>query len=444
MNTLEIGTLSLNGSQSWVQVLGEGRHPLITSAKYLRRVTDQPEVEEELLLFFRGSHADLEGMLQTFRNMVAATHGHFAGLPQLSLKTFVESEAYFSQILEAHLEDALEAVENTALGTLRLKILFKRLQICNSAEVELPLTPPGGSSQTGGTTLYNHEDLHLGHHGNAVVNTAVLDTNLPVSLRVELTNNYNAQALGNFCLGLLTSSAMGYFPKLDFEAEQGSNLSPIASSSDSGAAHIQPSWSGNNWTTLLSYPVSDVDLALLNETPLLPILRFSTRPADASLQFRLCLSLEGNLIFLTGAADLSTQGNRVCLPSLRLNQSALPGVEMPSGMLLELQAISSAVGTHSLSLDNFRLLPQAGFAGFTALSGLPYGGKLVDQPTRGLAWSRVAAHERQSHSRFGTEFIIPAGCYGKIFVQGEGLDGQAEIERTFSVRVWGSKRRQIL
>ena len=444
MNTLEIGTLSLNGSQTWVQVLGEGRHPLLTSAKYLRNLSDTPEVEEELLLFFRGSQADLEGMLQTFRNMLAGTQGHFAGLPQLNLKTLVEGEPYFSQILEAHLEDTLEAVENTALGTLRLKILFKRLQICKSAEVELPLTPPGGSSQTGGTTLYNHEDLHSGHHGSAVVNTAVLNTNLPVSLRVELTNNYNAQALGNFTLGLLTSNAMGYFPTLDFEAEQGSALTPITSSADSGGAYIQPTWSGNAWITLLSYPISDVDLAILNETPLLPILRFSTRPADASLQFRLRLSLEGSLVHLSGAAGLSRRGNLVVLPSLRLNQTALPGVEMPSGLLLELQAISSAAGTHSLSLDSFRLFPQAGFAGFTAIGGLPYGGKLIDQPARGLAWGRVSAHERQSHSRFGTEFLIPAGCYGKIFVQGEGLNGQAEIERTFSVRVWGSKCRQIL
>ena len=67
MDTLEIGTRSLNGSQYWVQVLGEGRHPLITSAKYLRRISDQPTVEEELLLFFRGSPADLEGMLRTFQ-----------------------------------------------------------------------------------------------------------------------------------------------------------------------------------------------------------------------------------------------------------------------------------------------------------------------------------------------------------------------------------------
>jgi len=261
---------------------------------------------------------------------------------------------------------------------------------------------------------------------------------------VELTNNYNAQPLGNFCLGLLTSSAMGYFPKLDFEAEEGSALPQFASNTDSGSAFVQPSWSGNTWTTLLSYPISDVDLALLNDTPLLPVLRFSTRPTDASLQFHLRLSLEGNLVYLSGAAGLSRQGNLILLPSLRLNQSALPGVEMPSGLLLELQAISSAAGTHGLSLDSFRLFPQAGFAGFTALSGLPYGGKLIDQPARGLAWSRVAVHERQSHSRFGTEFLIPAGCYGKIFVQGEGLDGQAEIERTFSVRVWGSKCRQVL
>ena len=444
MDTLEIGTRSLNGSQSWVQVLGEGRHPLLTSAKYLRRISDQPTVAEELLLFFRGSPADLEGMLRTFQNFVAATQGHFAGLPQLTLKTYVESEPYFSHILEAQLEESLEAVELTALGTLRLKILFKRLQICNSADVELPLTIPGGSSQTGGTTLYNHEDLHSGHHGSAVVNTAVLDTNLPVSLRVELTNNYNAQELGNFCLGLLTSSAMGYFPNLDFDAEEGSVLSPITSSSDSGGAYVQPSWTGNDWASLLSYQISDTDLAILNETSLLPVIRFSSRPADASLQFRLRLSVNGSLQFLTGAAGLSRQGNLANLPATRLNQTALPGVEMPRALVLELQAISSELGSHSVALDSLRLLPQAGFASFTTLGGLPFGGKLIDQADRGLAWSRLAGHELQSHSRFGMEFIIPAGSYGKLFVMGEGISGQAEIDRSFSLRAWGSKCRQIL
>ena len=444
MDTLEIGTRSLNGSQSWVQVLGEGRHPLLTSAKYLRSISGQPTVAEELLLFFRGSAADLEGMLRTFQNFVAATQGHFAGLPQLTLKTYVESEAYYCPILEAHLEESLEAVENLALGTLRLRILFKRLQIWNSADVELPLTPPGGSSQTGGTTLYNHEDLHTGHHASAVVNTAVLDTNLPLSLRVELTNNYNAQALGNLSLGLLTSSAMGYFPKLDFEAEAGSALTPLASTSDSGGAYVQPTWTGNDWTSLLSYPISDTDLAILNQTSLLPILRFSTRPADTSLQFRLRLSQNGALLFLTGAAGLPRQGNQAFLPATRLNQAALPGVEMPSVLLLELQAISAEPGSHSVALDSLRLFPQAGFASFTTLGGLPYGGKLIDQPAWGLAWGRLAGHELQSHSRFGTEFIIPAGSYGKLFVIGEALSGQAEIERTYSLRVWGSKRRQIL
>ena len=444
MDTLEIGTRSLNGSQYWVQVLGEGRHPLLTSAKYLRRISDQPTVEEELLLFFRGSLADLEGMLGAFQDLVAATSIPSAGLPQLALKTYVESEPYFSQILEAQLEESLEAVEAISLGTLRLRILFKRLQICNSAEVELPLTIPGGSSQTGGTTLYNHEDLHTGHHGSAVVNTAVLDTNLPVSLRVELTNNYNAQALGNFSLGLLTSSVASYFPKLDFEAEAGSALTPIASSTDSGGAFVQPIWTGNDWTSLLSFPISDTDLAILNQTSLLPIIRFSTRPADASLQFRLRVSVNGSLHFLTGAAGLNRQGNQTSLPVMRLNQSALPGVELPSGLLLELQAISSEVGSHTLALDSLRFLPQTGFAGFNALGGLPYGGKLIDQPGRDLAWSRVAAHEMQSHSRFGTDFLIPAGSFGKLFVIGEALSGLAEIERTFLLRVWGSKRRQIL
>ena len=444
MDTLEIGTRSLNGSQYWVQVLGEGRHPLITSAKYLRRISDQAVVAEELLLYFRGSPADLEGMLHAFQNMVATTSTPSAGLPQLALKTYAEAEAYFSQILEAQLEEAQEAVENTSLGTLRLRILFKRCNGYNSAEVELPLTPPGGSSQTGGTTLYNHEDLHTGHHGSAVVNTAVLNTNLAVALRAELTNNYNAQALGNFRLGLLVSSVTGYFPKLDFEAEAGSALTPIASSTDSGGAFVQPTWTGNDWTSLLSFPISDTDLAILNQTSLLPIIRFSTRPADASLQFRLRLSVNGTLIFLTGAAGLARQGNLLTMPALRLNQSALPGVEMPTGLLLELQATSSEAGSHSVALDSLRLLPQAGFAGFTALGGLPFGGKLIDQPAWGLAWSRVAAHEMQSHSRFGTDFLIPAGSYGKFFVIAEALSGLAEIERTFLLRVWGSKRRQIL
>ena len=444
MNILEIGKRSLNGSQSWVQVLGEGRHPLISSAKYLRRISDQPTVEEELLLFFRGSPADLEGMLLTFQNFVAATDTHFAGLPQLMLKTYVDSEVYFSQVLEAQLEESLEAVENTSSGTLRLRILFKRFNGYKSAEVELPLTPPGGSSQMGGTTLYNHEDLHTGHHGSAVVNTAILDTNLPISLRAELTNNFDAQALGNLSLGLLTSSATGYFPTLDFEVEAGSALPPIASNTDSGAAFVQASWAGNDWTSLLTFSISDTDLAILNQTSLLPILRFSTRPADTNLQFRLRLSVDGALLFLSGAAGLGRQGNLLILPSTRLNLSPLPGVEMPSSLQLELQAISSETGGHSVALDSLRLLPQAGFAGFTALGGLPYGGKLIDQPAWGLAWSRVAGHELQSHRRFGTDFLIPAGCYGKIFVIGEAVSGQAEIERTFSLRVWASKCRQIL
>jgi hypothetical protein len=444
MDTLEFGTRSLNGSQYWVQVLGEGRHPLITSAKYLRRISDQTEVEEELLLFFRGSPADLEGMLQAFQNLVAATELPSAGLPQLGLKTYLESEAYFSPILEAKLEETLEAVEKTALGTLRLRIQFRRRNYYESAETELPLTPPGGSSQTGGVTLYNHEDQHAGHHGSAVVNTAVLNTNLPVALRAELTNNYNAQALGNFKLGLLLSSAMGYFPKLDFEAEAGSALTPIASGTASGSAYLQATWAGNDWTSLLSYSISDTDLAILNQTSLLPILRFNLRPADASLQFRLRASVNGSLLFLTGAAGLGRQGNLATLPATRLNQSALPGVEMPNGLLLEVQAISSEAGDHSIALDSLRLLPQAGFAGFTALGGLTLGGKLIDQPGRDLAWSRVAGHELQTHSRFGTDFLIPAGAYGKLFIMGEAASGLAEIERTFLLRVWGSKRRQIL
>jgi hypothetical protein len=221
-------------------------------------------------------------------------------------------------------------------------------------------------------------------------------------------------------------------------------LTPIASSAASGSAYVQATWAGNDWTSLLSYSISDTDLAILNQTSLLPFLRFNVRPADASLQFRLCVSVNGSLLFLTGAASLGRQGNLVTLPATRLNQSALPGVEMPNGLLLELQAISSEAGNHSIALDSLRLLPQAGFAGFTALGGLPYGGKLIDQPGRDLAWSRVAGHELQTHSRFGTDFLIPAGAYGKLFIIGEAVSGLAEIERTFLLRVWGSKRRQIL
>lgn len=444
MDKLEIGTLGLDGNQSWLQVLGEGRHELISSAKYSRSLSDKPEVEEELLLFFRGNLPDLEGILRFFREIIQAAKSRLPGLPQLNLKTYLGAEAFFSPILEAALEDRLEAAENIALGTLQLRLLLKRRNFFQTGEVELPLTVPGGSSQTGGTLLYNHEDLHPGHHASVVVNTASLNSGLPVALRAELINNYNGAHLGTLRLGLLCSKVMGYFPQLDFEAEAGSVLSPIASGADSGGESVLPTWSGNDWTSLLRYPIADLDLALLNQVSLIPIVRLSSRPSDLSLRFRLRLSADGATLYLGEPSGLPPQGNLVVLPACHLQQYTLPGMELPAVIAMDLEAVSSAAGAHSIALDSLRLLPHNHSVEFSPVSGLAFGGKLIDQPERNLAWSQVNGHELQTHLRFGEDLVIPAGSYGKLFIQGESITGQAEIERSFSLRVWGSTRRQIL
>ncbi|MEA4812377.1 MAG: hypothetical protein VB108_07410 [Anaerolineaceae bacterium] len=443
MNTLEIGTINLNGSENWLQVIGKGRHPLLASAKYLRRISGLPEVEEELELFFRGSPAELQSILMTFYGFAEAAEQDQPGLPVLFLRRMAEGEAYFSPVLKLGLEEKLEPFDKLGLGTLGLKLTLRRKNHYESAETELPLTLPGGSSQTGGVLLYNHSDGHNGHHAVAAVNTAGFHSGLPVSLRTELTNPYNGEPLGKVLLGLLVCGVMGYFPKLEFEAEAaGSNTVPSAS--ESGGAYLPFSWSGNQWTTLFSCRISDVDAAILGATALLPLLRLRERPAESGLQFRLRISAEGALLAQTMPVGLGVQGNLLQLPSLRLLQRALPGVELPAEMQIELQVISSAPGAHALEPDALRLLPQSGYLVFTALTGLAYGGKLMDDPIRGRCWGKLAGHELQSHNRFGTELFIPPSQYGRLFLCGEDLSGRAAIERTFLLRVWGRKRRQIL
>ncbi len=435
MTNLAIGRLNLPDEQAWLALSGSAVMEGLVGSDYQFRPTDENTTLETVQLHLRGSRAELRQWLDRLGAYQQQPEDLFlrlwsddlqeygyAGIHQLKIKT-----------LPGHLA-------SHERGSLELDLDILRETCFFSQEYPLPLSNSSGPPQESGLKIYNHNDVTEGHDNWFKVDPNSLQLTFPAFMRLQFENNFNGPDLGDFWVGSLPVKLGQPQPSLDFEAEEGSGGTVVSHSQASGGKYCQYSWSGENWQTLTSWILGPIEVSQLAGGSVLPLIRFFNPPLSATLQMRILVYLQGNLVFEGPVTSHASGKGFASLDPLRLPLGELPMHSFARHHQLVLQAKQMEVGDHQLGLDDLLLLPQHSFVCYHALSGLSYPLKMVEDGMRGNSWSLQDGMEYKSHNRIGSGLELQPNLPQYFWIFQTDTNKLAPIDRTLSVRAWYRRR----
>jgi hypothetical protein len=317
-------------------------------------------------------------------------------------------------------------------------------------EIELALLNGSiGAKQTGGITIYNHDDADSGHDDWVAIDDADVTGVVPAPVRLELTDTYASDQ--TFTLYLAHSAYLNYANFLHvLEGESGTagagvTGTPTANATCSGGNYMALSWAASSEITLVAWALTAAQIQACAGRWFRVLARFKTLPA-ASLTTRLAMSLPSALPLLSVSPErvLSTSDYLQDLGALRI-PPWLPGESSCGALDLKLLATKTSGG--SLDLDFLALLPADALrclrtAGST---GAVNTDKVIDDGMLGLSYIQSAGGTKTAQlSTYGAPILLVPGRDQRLYVLAANQSGGSEILRTHSVRAYFRPRRLTL
>jgi hypothetical protein len=435
MTNLAIGRLDWPDEGAWLRLSGVSNLPGLISSDYDFQLSEEERTKETIKIRLRGSLEQLRLWLDHLENFQRL-------VPEVFLRIWKDDqEGYvYARLRQLGLQTQSGHLASLEKGSLEVKLNIERDTLFFGEEFPLPLSNGSGSNQISGLTLFNHDDEGLGHDNWFRIDIPELALKGPILTRFQIENNFSGSALADFFLGSLPYAAGELQPTLSFEAENGGLGTVIGNTSASGGKYAQLRWSGKDWQSLGSWTLGPMLVSQINGGTVLPIVRFFNPVASSALQLRFVVKQQGMLVFEGAAAQAGPGKGFAVLDPLRLPLGELPLRNYALQHQLLLQAMQSDSGEHVVEWDDFLLLPQAGFLGFHALSGLTRGQKLIVDEVSGKSWSSQDGLEFKSHNQIGSGIRLQAKTPQIFYCFQSDPEGDAPIERTVSVRAWGRKQ----
>lgn len=439
MTNLAIGRLDLPDELAWLNLSGPASLPGLISSEYDFQPTEEERTKETIKIRLRGSLEQLRQWLDHLENFQRL-------VPEIFLRIWKDDqEGYaYARLRQLSLQCQNGHLVSLEKGSLEIKLIIERDTLFFGEEFPLPLSNGSGSRQINGLTLFNHDDEGLGHDNWFRIDAQELELKSPVLMRFQIENNFTGSTLADFYLGSLPYAVGEVQPILSFEAENGGLGTVITNGRASAGKYAQLHWSGKDWQTLGSWTLGPMLVSQINGGTVLPILRFFNPIASSALQLRFVVKQQDKLIFEGAAAQATAGKGFTLLDPLRLPIGELPLRNYALQHQLLLQAKQSDSGEHVVEWDDFQLLPQSGFLGFHALSGLTQGQKLIVDEMSGKSWSLQDSLEFKSHNRIGSGISLQAKTPQIFYCFQSGAEGEALIDRTVSIRAWGRKQWRLL
>ena len=435
MTNLALGRLDLPDEQAWIALMGSNVMGGLVGSEYQFHPSDEETTRELVQLHLRGSQQQLRQWLDRLED--------FEQQPEdLFLRLWSEDrQGYgYARIHQLRLNTLSGHLSSHERGSLELDLDVIRETFFFSEEVPLPLSNSSGPPRESGVMIYNHDDAASGHDNWFKIGAENLNLKFPALTRFQIENNFNGPDLGDFWVGSLTCSLGQPQPKLNLEAEDGSGGTIFSHNQASGGKYCQYNWTGDDWQTLTSWVLGPIEVSQLAGTSVLPFLRFFNSLPDTTLQLRILINLQGKLVF-EGPATHPTPGKGyTSLDPLGLPLGELPMKSYASHHQLVLQAKQKEAGEHLLELDDLLLLPQHGFAGYHALSGLSNSMKLIEDSMSSKTWSLQDGMEVKSHNRIGSGLRLEPGLPQYFWIFQTDSNGLAHIDRTLLVNAWYRKQ----
>jgi len=435
MTNLAIGRLDLPDELAWLNLTGNASLQGLIGSEYDFQPSEEETTKETIKIRLRGSLVQLRLWLDYLENYQRL-------VPEVFLRIWKDNQdGYaYARLRKLGIQTQSGHLASLEKGSLEIKLNIERDTLFFGEEFPLPLSNGSGIRIINGLTLFNHDDVGLGHDNWFRIDAPELGLKSPPLLRFQIENNFSGSTLADFYLGSLPYAVGEVQAKLSFEAEDGGFGTAVGNVQASGGKYAQLRWSGNDWQSLGCWTLGPMLVSQINGGTVLPILRFFDPPSSSTLQLRFVVKQQGKVVFEGAPSQAEFGKSFAILDPLRLPLGELPLRSYALHHQLLLQAKQSDLGEHVLEWDDFLLLPQSGFLGFHALSGLTNGQKLIVDEMSGKSWSVTDSFEFKSHNRIGSGISLQAKTPQIFYCFQSDAEGEAMIERTVSVRAWGRKQ----
>ena len=446
MITLAIGDTRHNPDYAWLNLAGTSLPTGLVGAIYDPRTGDGRTVEERITLVLKGTPAQIAAVMLRLEEKVALANRYTAegvGVAHyLRVSYEPEADYYYTRILQARLEPKPNSLAYTSGGSLGVDLVFTSEDHFDGEPVALPLSNRNGTGVTSGLTVSNHADS--GHDNFVSIAANDLLTELPASLRLEITNSCATGELKDLWVGSYQYNRLSALPQLAYEGESATGGTDVSDANSSGGAFRRVSWTDAGWNSLLYWTLSATNLSRYQGRAVMPILRLANAHTYDDLQLRLVLKA-GNIILYEGATQwVNANLGYLTFPPFRLPPAPLSGVLSAQAQALHLYGHKSNTDSYTLDLDHLQLLPLDAFTHYQGLVNLAQNDTLVDDAFEGLFHGVQGGYELSTHIPIQKGLFIQPEHHAKLVFFQSDDDDAAPIERTLSVRAYYRRRKRVL
>lgn len=338
-----------------------------------------------------------------------------------------------------HTEGALdlEWVNNM----LALQLYWSRRYYWESTtEEELSLTNGNGSG-TGGRAVRNHNDGGVGHDNLVYVATDVKG-DLLTPIRLDMKNTYNdSDRVGDITVGhnyrARTLASMNVVVEGEATTAGGTNIANAGASNGLYRQITAPSTE----TLVAEFDLTGTQLGYLAGNNYRIQARMMGGSATCYMQARVRLAglstLYSDESWRRVESGLVTISDGIPLPPAGVQAGSLANVS------LALYARGATSG--NILLDFVQLTPTDSFAQYRQTGyGLPYNATLTDDGILDVVYSNFGAGNITNYVRYGQPVMLMPGADNHLYFLWGSWTGDADIERTMTVRAWYRRRRVSL
>lgn len=446
MINLAIGDLYHNPDYAWMILKGSSSMSGIVGANYESAIAFGNEVDEEILLTLKGTHAQMDAVIQALEQKILLANRYSEdriGYPHYLRVMADQSGNYFySRILQASLTPSKKSMTYYAGGSLGMVMKIRRKNCFDSDEVILPISGSGMGDVTTGLPLVNHDDS--GHDHGFYAYQDDVETELPAPLRLEITNTDASNTLKDLIIGSFQYDVLSTKPKLVYEAETGSGGTTVSSSDASNGSYQRHTWSAEGWTDLTTWAMSLSDLAKYQGRAVRPVLRLANVHAYDGLMMKLSMVSNGVTIWMGNEVPAVAGDGFVEFGVLRIPAGETLGTNGPYTQDLHLHVYKEGTSSVTLDLDDLILMPTDSYTKHLGLVPLSQNNKLIDDAFYGVSYGEQADYEMSTHIALNKgHFLMPKhnGYFVVFMVNGSDM---ARISQSISVKAWYRQRRRIL
>jgi hypothetical protein len=317
----------------------------------------------------------------------------------------------------------------------KIGIVFERLAYWETEEAVTLQLSNGSVTDQNAAPIDNCQDashdLYVEIDGDQVTGV------LPTPAIIEFTNIKNdANLVDHLAVGLFAGDGVNTPPTPgSLVCESDGNVDATCS----GGEYDDLSWADDAENQLTSWTIASGDFA---QKRYRAVVRLRDAVAYTDLWLKAKLLSGAVVIAETRWMLVNASEELVVIGSLMIPPFAL-GEALDLGNLTLALYEKRATGAGILNLDYLILLPQDGWRRYSAISGLAYNEKLIDDPVRGVLVTQYGAGSyKVTHKiKEGLPVMLQPGVKNILFFLQDITTGEADIDRTASVTVKCHPRR---